>query len=81
MACTGGGGTGCGPERRGIGIRHAPSCAGAEEDDRQEACPKEAVSEEEAALMFYKYILIIMDSKGRGTLNTVEKSFKRLWLK
>ena len=31
--------------------------------------------------MFYKYILIIMDSKGRGTLNTVEKSFKRLWLK
>jgi hypothetical protein len=71
LACTGGGGTGCGPERRGIGIRHAPSCAGAEE----------AVSEEEAALMFYKYILIIMDSKGRGTLNTVEKSFKRLWLK
>ena len=31
--------------------------------------------------MFYEYILSIMDSKGRGTLNTVEKSLKRLWLK
>jgi len=51
---------------------------GAEEGDRQEACPKEAVSEEEAALMFYEYF-INHGLKRERNLNTAEKSLKRLW--